>query len=286
MSIASMSSTVQVRFREGAPAGDVDRAMSALARLAWAYELYERPDARLLLVLVPINDANAAKAEVARLLEGASAEVAGAREAKVIAEWLGWREASRLIQVGPLWIAPARHPPPRGLQRVLRIETKGAFGSGLHETTLLCLERILELSPLDELLDVGTGTGILALTALALGARTAVGVDIDPESVAAARANAEANGFGAAFRGSTETADAVGRTFPFVVANIIAPVLRELAEPIASAVASQGVLLLSGLRETDIEDITTRYSRFGFTRRESSTRGAWARIELVRASKT
>jgi serine/threonine-protein kinase len=77
-----------------------------------------------------------------------------------------------VLRFGPLVIVPPGAPAPAGAPIAIQLESGEAFGSGLHPTTALCLERIVERSPLSSLLDVGTGTGILALAAAAWGAWT------------------------------------------------------------------------------------------------------------------
>ena len=91
-------------------------------------------------------------------------------------------------------VAPGTPPAADG--RVDVVLTRGAFGSGEHETTASCLEMLEGLEGIRgaTVLDLGSGTGVLAIAALELGAGHAVCVDIDPASVATARRNCELNG--------------------------------------------------------------------------------------------
>ena len=69
---------------------------------------------------------------------------------------------------------------------IIHIESGTAFGTGMHETTQLCIRQLKKYVTKDtELLDVGTGSGILSIIALKLGARHAVGTDLDPCAVPA-----------------------------------------------------------------------------------------------------
>lgn len=259
---------MSVAYEVQVSASDAERALDALLKEAWAVEIFGEG------VLIALF-AHDAEARLHALLP--YARRVRALGQRIPAELVAWREPLRALQVGPLWIGNERSAPCPFGQYNLRLITKDAFGSGLHETTLLCLQRILELSPIDRLLDVGSGSGILALTALMLGAKRAAATEIDPLSIAAAEENARVNGLVDRFSIGRELPD---ETFPLVVANIIAPVLLELAPAIARTVES--TLLLSGLRDHDVDRVVDRYRALGLQRGATAMRGSWARVELLR----
>ena len=77
---------------------------------------------------------------------------------------------------------------------IIHIDPGTAFGTGMHETTQLCIRQLKKyVTPETELLDVGTGSGILSIVALKLGAKHAVGTDLDPCAVPAVEENKEVN---------------------------------------------------------------------------------------------
>ena len=77
---------------------------------------------------------------------------------------------------------------------IIHIDPGTAFGTGMHETTQLCIRQLKKyVTSETELLDVGTGSGILSIVALKLGAKHAVGTDLDPCAVPAVEENKEAN---------------------------------------------------------------------------------------------
>ena len=79
---------------------------------------------------------------------------------------------------------------------IIHIDPGTAFGTGMHETTQLCIRQLKKyVTPETELLDVGTGSGILSIVALKLGAKHAVGTDLDPCAVPAVEENKEVNTF-------------------------------------------------------------------------------------------
>jgi ribosomal protein L11 methyltransferase len=267
-----MAITVELRVAPDA----FEAALSALAPHAWALEMF---GAEIVLALFPGNDEGAAIARVQELVPQNQGVRASA--GKVPGSWIGYRKELRATQIGPLWIRNELSPFwPHG-QLELQLKTKDAFGTGLHETTLMCLERILELSPLERLLDVGTGTGILALAALRLGAKRAAGIDVDAHSLTVADHNARANHLADRFEPKSCAPDELG-TFPVVVANIVGPILLELSAKIAAAVEPGGLLILSGVREQNVDQVADSFRAHGFRRGPLAQRGEWLRIELSR----
>ncbi len=125
-----------------------------------------------------------------------------------------------------------------------------AFGTGQHATTALCLELLVgsfASAPPSRLLDVGCGSGILAIASAKLGCQHVVAIDNDPVAVAVAHENVRVNDVELAVQVSGADLTSVTGTFLWVVANIITPVLVELAEPLLAHVAEGGGLLLSGI---------------------------------------
>lgn len=207
------------------------------------------------------------------------AQVAIRTEAPV--DWAThWRRHFHPLQFGPLWVVPTWLEAPADAKAVLRMDPGMAFGTGSHETTAMCLERIVELSPMPSVLDVGTGTGILALGALLLGAERAVGTDNDPDALKVARENAELNGLGDRLELSGNTPERLGQRFPVVVANILAEPLIKLAPQLARAVAPGGALSLSGVLLTQAEQVAKAYEAQGLKRLKIAERGEWSRIDL------
>ena len=170
-----------------------------------------------------------------------------------------------------------------------------AFGTGNHETTRLCCERLVAYTEqrraaggsLDGLrvIDAGCGSGILAISALKLGFAPVAGFDNDPEAVAVSRENATLNGVTGQvefFVGNLITG-LQGRQADLVMANILANVLREFARELVAAVAPGGWLVLSGILATEIEAVRREFATVapGWAL-ESRTMGEWSDLKLVR----
>ncbi len=130
----------------------------------------------------------------------------------------------------------------------VRIEPGPTFGLGDHPTTILSMRAVRSaLFAGATVLDVGCGSGVLAVGACVLGASEATAIDISPAAVPTTEANATANGVADRVHASTTPLALVDGPYDIVVANILAPVLIELADDLRRVVASSGVLIVSGL---------------------------------------
>lgn len=155
-----------------------------------------------------------------------------------------------------------------------------AFGSGQHETTRLCME-LLErhVNGNTELLDVGTGSGILGIAALVLGAKKAVGVDIDALSVKIAGENAELNGVRERFElFQGDLAEKVSGRFNLITANIVADIIIRLLPDTKRLLSDDGIIILSGIIDTRINDVTDAISENGLEVVTLHTERGWAAI--------
>jgi ribosomal protein L11 methyltransferase len=192
------------------------------------------------------------------------------------------------LHVRPPWEAPAATDD--GPVRELVIDPGQAFGTGAHSSTRLCLELLLALAasepPSGALLDLGTGSGVLAIAAAGLGFAPVLGLDHERESVAAARENAAVNGAEIEVRHFDLRAEALpwmheadgSRAAPVVLANLLRPLLLELADTLPSAPAH---LLAAGLLTHEVDEVVGAFAgRLGLRERERRERGEWAAVWL------
>lgn len=167
------------------------------------------------------------------------------------------------------------------------IEPGMAFGTGQHETTILCLERLVELSRNSALppvmLDVGCGTGILGIAARLLGISEVVGLDCDPDAIANATDNARRNRMDLdSLRLSTTPVEEVHGTYPLVMANILAHILLDLAPALVARTEVGGRLTLSGILVEQVDEIEGHFARLGAVCESRQSRGPWIRCDLRR----
>jgi ribosomal protein L11 methyltransferase len=198
-----------------------------------------------------------------------------------------WLDTFQPMRFGTrTWIVPWNHDVPAEAGNgaaIVRLDPGLAFGSGTHPTTALCLRWLDALAEHDglrgrDVLDFGCGSGILALAALKLGATRAVGVDNDPQAIVATRDNAERNGVPVdAFLPRDEPA----RTYPVVVANILASALDALAETLAARTAPGGRIAMSGILAGQEGELLQRYAPW-FDALRVERDGDWVRIDGLR----
>jgi len=190
--------------------------------------------------------------------------------------WEPQRLGQRLVIV-PSW----RSFKPESEDVVLELDPGMAFGTGTHETTRLCATALEELAAVERsMLDVGTGSGVLALFAAALGCAPVMAIDNDPDAVMIARQNAVANGLERRIRFAVTADIGIAGQYQLVVANILMQPLIALAERIASKVAPDGTLLLSGLLTEQLDPVARAYRARGMREQERRSEGEWGLLRL------
>ena len=173
-------------------------------------------------------------------------------------------------------------------KKILHIDPGTAFGTGMHETTQLCIRQIKKyLTNQTELLDVGTGSGILAILALMYGAKHAVGTDLDPCAVEAGAQNMEANGIPKEAFWMTigniitdkSVQDKVGyNCYDIVAANILADVLVPLTPVIVQHLKAGGIYITSGIIDTKEQTVWDAMEAAGLTVIEVTYQGEWVSV--------
>ena len=171
---------------------------------------------------------------------------------------------------------------------ILHIDPGTAFGTGMHETTQLCIRQLRKfITPETMLLDVGTGSGILAILSLMFGAKSAVGTDLDPCAVEAVRENSEVNGIAPEkftmmignIITEKEVQDKVGyECYDIVVANILADVLVPLTPVIVNQMKKGGIYITSGIIDDKEETVVEAVKAAGLEVLEVTYQGEWVSV--------
>jgi ribosomal protein L11 methyltransferase len=175
-----------------------------------------------------------------------------------------------------LWIVPSwlQAPDPQAVN--LMLDPGMAFGTGTHPTTAMCLSWLDLNAPQDlQVIDYGCGSGILAIAASKLGAKQVRGTDIDPQAITASQDNAERNQVGIDFQ---LVKNFKAQPADLLIANILAGPLKELATEFDRLVKPGGRLVLSGLLQSQADELVEHYRQFGFELDERKTQDEWALI--------
>ena len=205
-------------------------------------------------------------------------------------EWLyKWQEhfkptkAGERIVVKPNWESYDARPG----EIVIEMDPGMAFGSGLHETTTLCikaLERYFAAHGMaGKVLDVGCGTGILAIAAAMLGADECLGIDIDPDAVRTAEDNIKRNGLSNKIRAiQGDLTNGVGYHPDILVANLMADLVIRLAPAAAEHLSTGGVFISSGILDVKAEHVADAVQGAGFSIEAVMQDGEWCAIVAKR----
>lgn len=184
------------------------------------------------------------------------------------------------IEVTPnLYIVPSWHSIPNAEATGIILDPGLAFGTGSHPTTFMCLRWIAEnITPELEVLDYGCGSGILAITAKKVGAKLVDGVDIDAQAIESSLYNAEVNQVRVNFCLPNQF---LAKQYDVVIANILSNPLRMLASALASYVKPSGQIILSGILESQIEEMCEIYAQW-FVMSTYTIQEGWACLHGVK----
>ena len=206
-------------------------------------------------------------------------------------DWINnWKQYFHQFTIDDLLVIPSWEtvkPEDEG-KRILHIDPGTAFGTGMHETTQLCIRKKKKyLTPETELLDVGTGSGILSIVSLMYGAKHAIGTDLDPCAVDAVDDNRKNNGISPGqfeliignIITEKEVQDRVGyEKYDIVAANILADVLVPLTPVIVRHMKPGGIYITSGIIDDKEETVVEAVKAAGLTVEEVTYQGEWVSV--------
>ena len=171
---------------------------------------------------------------------------------------------------------------------VIHIDPGTAFGTGMHETTQLCIRQLRKyVSPGSRILDVGCGSGILGMLALKFGASYSVGTDLDPCAIDATHENMKANGIrddqyevmiGNIIDDPQIQEKAGFEKYDVVAANILADVLVPLTPVILHQLKKGGIYITSGIIDDKEETVKQAVEDAGMEVLEVHHQGEWVSV--------
>ncbi len=211
-------------------------------------------------------------------------------------DWINnWKQYFHQFYIDDILVIPSWEDvkPEDDEKMVLHIDPGTAFGTGMHETTQLCIRQLRKyITPETELLDVGTGSGILAILSLMFGAKHAVGTDLDICAIDAVADNCANNGIAPEqfemmignIITDKEIQDRVGyECYDIVVANILADVLVPLTPVIVNQLKPGGIYITSGIIDDKEQTVVDAVKAAGLEVLEVTYQGEWVSVTAKKA---
>ena len=203
-------------------------------------------------------------------------------------EWINnWKQYFHQFYVDDVLIIPSWEDvkPEDEDKMIIHIDPGTAFGTGMHETTQLCIRQIRKyVSENTKILDVGCGSGILGMLALKFGAEHSVGTDLDPCAIDATHENMEVNGIAkdryevmiGNIIDDKEVQDKAGyECYDIVAANILADVLVELTSVIVNQLKKGGIYITSGIIDDKESTVVEAVKKAGLEVLDVTYQGEW-----------
>ena len=207
-------------------------------------------------------------------------------------DWINnWKQYFKPFTVDHILIKPTWETVPEEHKDklLIQIDPGTAFGTGMHETTQLCIRQLEKyVTPDSEVLDVGTGSGILGITALKLGAKHVFGTDLDENAITAFGENLEANGIapeqfkvvqGNIIDDKTVQNEVKYEYYDIAVANILADVIIMLQKEIPVHIKKNGIFITSGIIDMKEEAVKAAFeANDAFEIVEITHQGEWVSV--------
>jgi len=206
-------------------------------------------------------------------------------------DWVNnWKQYFHQFYIDDILVIPSWEnvKPEDSDKMVIHIDPGTAFGTGMHETTQLCIRSLKKyVTSETEILDVGCGSGILGMLALKFGAKHSLGTDLDPCAIDATHENMEVNGIRkdqyevmiGNIIDDTAVQDAVGyEKYDIVGANILADVLVPLTPVIIHQMKPGAVYITSGIIEDKENVVVEAVKAAGLEVLEVNHQGEWVSV--------
>ena len=206
-------------------------------------------------------------------------------------DWVNnWKQYFHQFYIDDILVIPSWEnvKPEDSDKMVIHIDPGTAFGTGMHETTQLCIRALKKyVTSETEILDVGCGSGILGMLALKFGAKHSLGTDLDPCAIDATHENMEVNGIRkdqyevmiGNIIDDKAVQDALGyEKYDIVAANILADVLVPLTPVIIHQMKPGAVYITSGIIEDKENVVVEAVKAAGLELLEVNHQGEWVSV--------
>lgn len=211
-------------------------------------------------------------------------------ESKNVSEedWIdNWKKYYKPFKIGekivikPDW---EKYEPKEG-EKVFRINPGNLFGTGLHQTTRLCIEQLEKyVDANSEIVDLGCGTGILSIIGLMLGGKSAYAADMELNVKEVVSENALKNNIdmdrylirqGNVLKDKNLIDEIKEKTFNLAVVNIVADVIIALSPFIMDILSKGGIFIASGIIDERLEDVKEALKHTGFKIKDIIDKDGW-----------
>ena len=200
-----------------------------------------------------------------------------------------WKPFFKPVQIGktlevlPPWLSSTEST---RKNRII-IDPGQGFGTGHHTSTALALElleQFLESCPAKPhwILDFGSGSGILSIGACLMGCEKSIALELEGDALKDVFSNSELNQLQNRIMPLRANKNCFNKTFPLVISNMLLSELKQSSEDLASSVAEEGRLLLSGILENQVSELEKIFKDLGFVPSNKITRDGWSALEMSR----
>lgn len=198
-----------------------------------------------------------------------------------------WKQYYKPLKIGKITIVPQWEKyESKENEKLLWIDPGVAFGTGTHETTHLCIEKLQQFDLENStLLDIGCGSGILSIVSLISGARLVNAVDIDPNAVKVSKSNVDLNEFNGEFNAYSgnilddkELKEIKDIKYDIVVANIVADVIIRIIPLVKTLLNDNGHFLMSGIITERKDEVIDALRKNGMIVSDVSEMNGWVLI--------
>ena len=205
-------------------------------------------------------------------------------------DWqMNWKPFFKPVQIGntlevlPPWLSSTESS---RKNRIL-IDPGQGFGTGHHTSTALALElleQFLANCPIKPhwILDFGSGSGILSIGACLMGCEKCIALELEGDALKDVISNSELNQLQHRIMPLRSNKNCFHKTFPLVISNMLLSELKQSSEDLASSVAEEGRLLLSGILEDQVSELERIFKDLGFVPSNKITQDGWSAMELSR----